>query len=62
MVVFKKPKNCFRPSCQAWSSPRWRLATYRFYATRVLGPFMRPYNVPNDRVLAPSTGGVENKQ
>ena len=23
---------------------------------------MRPYNVPNDRILAPSAGGVEYKQ
>ena len=31
---------------------------YRFYVTRVLGPCMRHYNVPNDRTLSPSTGGV----
>ena len=33
-----------------------------FYVTRVTGPCMRPYNVPNDRALAPSAGGVEYKQ
>jgi len=35
--------------------------TYRFSCTHVTGLFMRPYNVPNDRVLAPSAGGVEYK-
>ena len=38
------------------------LGTYRFCATRVSGPCMRPYNVPNDRVLTPSAGGVGNQQ
>ena len=37
-------------------------ATYRFYITRVTGPCMRSYNIPNDRALAPSAGGVEYKQ
>ena len=35
---------------------------YRFYVTRVSGPCMRPYNVPNDRVLTLSAGSVGNKQ
>ena len=34
------------------------LGTYRFCVTRVSGPCMRPYNVPNDRVPTPSAGGV----
>ena len=37
---------------------KYRLLRY----TCVTGPCMRPYNVPNDRALAPSAGGVEYKQ
>ena len=35
--------------------------TYRFLRTRVTGPCMRPYNVPNDCMLAPSASCVQNK-
>ena len=37
--------------------------TYRFLFTHVLRDLfalMRPYSVPNDQILAPSTGGVES--
>ena len=35
---------------------------YRFYVTRVPGPSVCIYNVPNGRILAPDTGCVQNKQ
>ena len=35
---------------------------YRFYVTRVPGPSVCIYNVPNGRTLAPDTGCVQNKQ
>ena len=35
---------------------------YRFYVTRVPGPSVCIYNVPNGRTLAPDTGFVQNKQ
>ena len=50
------PAGCGRPGPALGGPPR-----YRFYVLRVTGPFLRSYNGPNDRALAPSAGGVEYK-
>ena len=70
-MVGERPSDAFFADLKSCVGPKGWITTHasgKYFAdprgrfVRVSGPCMRPYNVPNDRVLTPSAGGVGNQQ